>query len=146
MDYNLQRQTNKQTQNEKLENKVFSVYCSDSTVCHKREINRISHSYRELIFFFRIFDPLICLPLRIDHQWPAKKKKKKNGMSGACLFTFLSISEMSVGEGLGSGYLKIDFQMLVKLAIYITEHRLFTVPYFPVRLSRSSAHRHSHYL
>ena len=80
MDYNLlktkQNKTNKQTkQNEKLENNVFSVSCSDTTVCHKSEINRISHSYRELIFLFGIFDPLICLPLRIDHQGPEKKKQ-----------------------------------------------------------------------
>ena len=105
---NKTKQTNKQKQNEKLENNVFSVCCSDTTVCHKSEINRISHSYRELIFLFRIFDPLICLPLRIDHQGP----EKKNGMSGACLFTLLSISEMSVAEGRGSGYLKIDLNRL----------------------------------
>ena len=86
MDYNLlktkqnkTKQTNKQTkQNEKLENNVFSVSCSDTTVCHKSEINRISHSYRELIFLFGIFDPLICLPLRIDHQGPEKKNKQTN--------------------------------------------------------------------
>ena len=59
-------------------------------------------------------------------------------MSGAYLFTLLSISEMSVAEGRGSGYLKIDLNRLSN-ARKASYYRTKTVhsPLFSRKIERS---------